>query len=165
LRREESNGKVEEMTTHADYTDSEWTTLQFGVLWTFSEVAGADNKIDEQEVAALAKELQEAGLYKEPLAREVLRSVGDDLQGVMSRYNADSRYMDLGLREVASILDKKADAEEARNFKMALVGIGVNVAKASGPRFGDKVSKEEKQRIALVVTSLGLPLEDVFETA
>jgi hypothetical protein len=83
----------------------------------------------------------------------------------MGRYGSDSRYMDLGLGDVAGILDQKADPQEAHNFKLALIGIGANVAKASGPLFGDKASKEERERIALVATCLGVPLDQVFETA
>jgi uncharacterized membrane protein YebE (DUF533 family) len=42
-------------------------------------VAASDGNIDDKEAAALAKELQDAPFYVEPLAREVLMSVVIDL--------------------------------------------------------------------------------------
>ena len=92
------------MSTQASFTSEEWRTLQFAPLWIFSLVAGADGSIDKKEIAALAKELQEAVLFKEPLARDVLLSVATNFADVMSQYQADSRNAVTGLRDVADLI-------------------------------------------------------------
>jgi hypothetical protein len=149
------------MSTQASFTSEEWCTLQFAPLWTFTAVAGADRKIDEKEIQALAKELQEAILFKEPLVRDVLLSVASDFSNVMLRYKKDSRDTIGGLREAASILDRKATPQQARNFKGAMLLIGRNVAEASGGGLlglGSKMSDEEKTAFVLVAAALGVSL-------
>jgi hypothetical protein len=149
------------MSTQASFTPEEWRTLQFAPLWTFTIVAGADRNIDEKEIQALAKELQEAVLFKEPLVRDVLYSVASDFSNVMLQYKKDSRDTIVGLREAAGILDKKATSQQARNFKGAMLLIGRNVAGASGGGLlglGSKISDEEKAALVLVAAALGVSL-------
>jgi hypothetical protein len=141
------------------YTSKEWQTLQFAPLWVFTAVAAADQKIDEKEVEALTKEIKDAPLYKEPLVREILISLAFDLVNVMEQYKRDSRDVMSGLRDVASVLDKKATPEEANHFKRALLLIGGNVAKASGGGGilrRDPMSAEEKTALVMVALSLGV---------
>ncbi len=113
-------------------TMEQWRTLQFAPFWVFTAVASADGKIDEKETAALAKELSEWGLFKEPLVREVLSSINSALADVMDHYRADSRDIMVGLKDVADVLDSKVTQEQAKNFKSALLLIGRDVAQASG---------------------------------
>jgi hypothetical protein len=42
------------------FTSEEWQSLQYSPLWVFSAVAGADGEIDELELHALVKEVEEA---------------------------------------------------------------------------------------------------------
>jgi len=64
------------------YTTSEWQTLQFAPLWVLSAMTGAistggaGQSALENQIKALAKEIGEASLFKDPLAREVLMSLG-----------------------------------------------------------------------------------------
>ncbi|MCI0437291.1 MAG: hypothetical protein L0271_27195 [Gemmatimonadetes bacterium] len=143
------------------YTPAEWETLQFGPLWVFTTVASADKNIDAKELEALAKEIQEAPLYKDPLVRELLMSVGADLSNLMTRYQADSRNVMVGLQDVAALLKRKASAENADNFKKSLLLIGGNVAKASGGGLfkRDPVSDEEKKALLMIAMWLDLKLE------
>lgn len=146
------------MTTSAAFSPEQWQTLQFASLWTFTAVAGADGSVDEKEMRALAKELQEAMLFKEPLVREVLMAVVADLGGCLQAFRADKRDILKGLTEVADLLDAKAAPDEAQGFKRAMLLIGINVAKASGGSFfglfGNKVSDKEKAALALVAMTL-----------
>jgi hypothetical protein len=139
------------------YTVDEWHTLQFAPLWVCTAVAGADGTVDKKEIGAVSKELSEWAQFKEPLAQEVLLSVGQDLENVMAQYQADSRNVLTGLKDVADLLDQKATQEQAKNFKGALLHIGRNIAQASGGGLfgmGDKISAEEKTALALAMFAL-----------
>ena len=56
----------------------EWQTLKYAPLWVFAAVASADATIDENEMAALAGEVEGGDLYREPLVREVFRDMQRD---------------------------------------------------------------------------------------
>lgn len=114
---------------------TEWRTLQFAVLWVFGAVAAADGNIDKREVEALAKELSQAHLYKEPLARDVLLSLLDDFENIFNLYQRDSRNVVQGLIEVANVLDRKVPPQVAYNFKGAMLMIGFNVSESTGKGF------------------------------
>lgn len=146
------------MTVQASYTQQEWQLLEFAPLWVFTAVAGADHKIDEKEMGVLFKELNEASLYKEPLVRDVLMSIGSNVTDLIDQFKADPRPIDRGLADVSDLLDRKSNSEEANNFKKAIVGIGAEVARASGGIFGDKMSTEEKQALVIVASSLRVEL-------
>lgn len=142
------------MASRDSYTEEEWQLLQFAPLWTFSAVAGVDKKIDEKEREAFAKELAEGHLYKEQLVREVMTSLNEALGGLLVKYGEDTRTIDVGLSDVADLLDQKADAEEANNFKKSMISVGIEVAKASGGLFGNKMSEEENSALAVVAVKL-----------
>jgi len=131
-------------------TTEEWRTLQFGPLWVFGIVAAIDSKIETKEVAALAKELAEAGLYKEPLAAEVYGSVSSDFANVMQLFTADARDPLRGLSEVANLLDQKVTPDHANGFKRALMLLGHNVAIATGGRITRRKKVGKKEGVALV---------------
>src|SRR5450759_1481160 len=138
----------------SNFTDAEWQTVLFAPLWAFSMVAGADRKIEPKEMAALLKELSEAALYKDEFAREVLATLASDHATIMPAYAADRRTVVDGLREAAQILDAKMPGGGADGLKNAILLVCISTAKAAGPMFGDKVSKEEKAAIVLVATML-----------
>lgn len=144
------------MTNRSLFTSQEWQTLQFAPLWVFGMVASADQNIDEKEFKALAKELAEAPLYKEPLVREVLMSVGTDFKGLMDAFKADSRTALSGLGDVATVLDAKATAQQSKGFKGAMMLIAKNVAEASGGGIlrRDPVAAEEKTAIVMIGMAL-----------
>jgi hypothetical protein len=142
----------------SNFTDSEWETVLFTPLWAFHTVAGVDSKVDAKEAAALAKEISEATLYRDDFTREVLMAIGSSLPTVMQAYMADRRSSVTGLQEAADVLDAKMSGGAADAFKRAVIGVCIETAKASGPRFGDKVSKEEKVAIAVVAVALRVPM-------
>ncbi len=147
------------MSDRASFTDQQWQTLQFAPLWTLTAVAGADGDVDVKELTAFVKELQEANAYKEPLVREILISLQADFQGVMEDFKADDRSILDGLQEAGRVLDENVGAQQARNFKLAMLLIGKNVAEASGGGLfgmGERVSNQEKKAIVLVAAALGV---------
>jgi hypothetical protein len=148
------------MSIKDSYTPEEWQTLQFAPLWVFGAVAGADQNIDQKEAEALAKEIADAPLYKEPLVREIMISLASDFSGVMGQYKADSRTVLAGLKDVKEVLGKQANPEQANNFKGAMLLIGRNVARASGGGIfhRDPVSNEEKTALVMIAATLEISL-------
>ncbi|HXK43657.1 MAG TPA: hypothetical protein PKV82_12610 [Anaerolineae bacterium] len=120
------------------YTTSEWQTLQFAPLWVLSAMGGAistggaGQSALENQIKALAKEIGEASLFKDPLAREVLMSLGTQFGSLWEQYGRDSRNVEQGLQDVAQILSRKASSEQSQGFKAAMLLIGNNIAKAAG---------------------------------
>jgi len=148
------------MSTQADFTLDEWRQLQYTPIWTFVAVAGVDCEIHHQEVQALARELAEAHLYREPLVREVLTAAGEDLSHLLPEAKIDGESVLDGLERAAEILDGKTAHREAEHFKKAMLLIAKKVAEASGGflGFGRKVSKEEQLAMPAVARALGLNL-------
>ncbi len=148
------------MSAQRSFATEEWQTLQFAPLWVFAQVAGADRKIDKKEMAALAKEISEAPLFKGALVREVLISVRGDFENVWRQFQADPRGVLEGLQEVRQLLDSQVSADDAKRFKGSMLLIGRNIAEASGKLFGSKVCEEEKAALALVSIALNMSLSE-----
>ncbi len=138
------------------YSMDEWRTLQFAPLWVFTAISAADKKVSKKEVTALAKEIAEAHLYKEPLVQEVLGSVGSDFENVFRQYQADSRDVMRGLGDVADLLESKAEADQAKNFKMAMLLMGRNIAEASSKGLFGKKKMGDNEKAALVLVAAAL---------
>jgi len=139
------------------FTSQEWQTLEFAPLWVFTAVAGADN-INNKETQALTKELHEAYLYKEPLVRDILKSVADNFNKLMPIFQQDKREIYTGLKEAAKILAIKVTSEQALNFKKDMLLIAQVVAKASGGSIfglGDKISKQEEEAMQNIREAFG----------
>jgi hypothetical protein len=142
----------------SNFTDAEWQTVLFTPLWAFGAVSTVDGTADEREAAVLSKELTEAMLYKDELTREVLGTLVGSLGAMGAAFLADHRPPLQGLQEAALLFDAKLPGGGADKFKLAVLGICINAAKASGPRFRDKVSKEEKAALGLVAVALRVPV-------
>ena len=145
----------------SNFTDAEWDTIMFTPLWAFGLVAAADSKIEEAEAGALAKEVAEAPLYKDDFTREVLSAIAAALPTVMPAFAKDSRSAIDGLRAAADLLDAKMPGGAANGFKLAVLNICLQAARAAGPRFGDKVSQEEKGAVFMVAATLRIPIPGV----
>lgn len=135
------------------FTNEEWMTLEYAPLWVLAAVGTADGKLDEKEVEAFTKELADAPLFKDELVREVMLADLMTMSNLMVSYKADSRNVQVGLSQVADVLDKKSP-EHADDFKKVLLGIAAKIANASGPAFGEKISQHEKVAFGLVATFL-----------
>lgn len=136
------------------FTESEWATLQFAPFWAFIQIAGSDGSIDEKETTSFNKELiTDAPIYKSALVREVFLSVAPAFSQVLDAFRADTRKVFDGLHDTATALTK-VDADQANMFKFAVMGIGKEVAAASGSFLGDKISEKEKEAWALCAVAL-----------
>jgi len=145
------------MATRSNYSLKEWQTLQFAPFWIFTGIAAIDGDIDKGEMAAFAKELADALLYKNPLVQEILLSVVSDMESIMKKYRDDSRQVTDGLRDVADLVERKLDAAAAKEFKMTLLFMAKKIAEASGGGplgTGDRVSDKEKASMVLMAQAL-----------
>jgi tellurite resistance protein len=143
------------MSLRPQFTDEEWRTLEKAPIWAFLVIAAADNKVDPKEVKAFSKELAEAGLYRDELAREVFSSCGTDFADVFQSCLLAPQEALTSLRGAGQLLDRKG-GEHAEHFKQAVLMICKNVAEASGGIFGGKISKDEKERMMLIAATLGV---------
>jgi hypothetical protein len=146
------------MSVRTQFTDAEWRTLQKTPIWAFLITASADNKVDDKEVKAFSKELAEACLYKDELAREVFSSLVTDFSEVFPSCMLAPQEALSCLRDAGQLVDTKG-GDHAERFKGAVLTICKNVAEASGGMFGGKASKEEKDAMVIVAASLGVRLD------
>jgi hypothetical protein len=140
----------------SDFSPDEWQTLRFCPFWVFHAVGIADGKVDKKELGAFLKEVQEAPLFKDALARNVLFSIAANLDAVFKAYHADPRNVMDGLGQAADLLDRRATPETVKGFKGSMLLIGHRVAEASGGLLGmgKKVSDKEKSALLLVRAAL-----------
>lgn len=134
------------------FTPAEWYTLQYTVFWIFFPIAVADGKKkpNDKEIAILLKEINEASLYKEPLSREVLESIRANFQPVFQSWVADSRAVDVGLKDMANLLDRKATPQQIYNFKRDMLVIGYNVVETAGKGFMGMGSGAHEKKLRML---------------
>ncbi len=129
------------------FSEKEWATLEISVLWIFQAVAGADKKVDVQELDALSFVQDNSDKFRNDLLKEVLSSLKYHIDNISTAYEVDTREIGVGLREMADLLEDKIPSEEALLFKKSLLAIGMYVAFASGDIFSSKMSNLESQII------------------
>lgn len=129
------------------FKKEEWETLEISVMWMFQAIAGADKKIDIQELDALSFVKDNAHKLDSELLKEILSSVKYNFDDITSIYKFDNREIKSGLREMAEILIQKISSEEALLFKKSLLVLGMYIAFASGDVLSSKMSNEESQTI------------------
>ena len=102
----------------SSYTTEEWRTLQFSYLWAFTVALGDDVPL------TLQPDIGERPVFRGcPLAREVVMSLQAEIDDVKKRFDCDPRTACQGLGDTANLLDQKATASQARDFKLAVVGL------------------------------------------
>ena len=143
------------------FTQQEWRTLQLTVMWVFQAVAGADNKIDKKEKAALQQAMNNSKRIINDLAREVIDSIKSSQENVDDVLAADQREMWHGIREASAILSKKIDPKIEIGFKKTLIAIGVHIGESSGSLFGNKFSKDEVEVVKQLGALLGVSVVDL----
>jgi hypothetical protein len=148
------------MSSRNYFTNDEWRLLELSPLWAWGLIAAADGKIDKKEVQNLIKMFRDGALMADPLVREVLASVAQNIEALIQQLAAGSaKDIPAGLRKVAALLDTKVTNAEAVNFKRALYYIAKTTAEASGGFlgiFGSKISKEEQAMLVIIAGALGV---------
>ena len=138
---------------------AEMRTLQFGPLWVLSSLAGTYNRFKSYELAAFWDTVVAVALRTPYPARDILTSMAEDRSGLLLDFELDDRPVVSGLRHIVSILDR-FESEASADFRMALLRIGVDVARNRGP-YGRTITPEHEQLLLLIAELLDLdPLPD-----
>jgi len=149
------------------FTREEWELLKLLPFQVFALVAGADQKVDEAEVAQLLKDLQEAPFYKDPLHRELFVEIlSSDISALIKEAMDFSKYLERA-NQMKAILKEKLTPDEYQRFVGSMFVNGLRVARASGGSFlgrGDKVSEEEKRALLLFAAMFDLDLESLSKS-
>jgi len=146
------------------FTQEEWQLLKLLPFQVFVLVAGADGRIDKEEVAQLQKDLRDAPFYKDLLHRELFIDIlSSDINALITEA-ADVTKLAARASQMKAILQQKLTPEEYQRFVGSMFINGVKVARASGGGvlgLGDKVSEEEKRALALFAAMFDLDTANV----
>jgi len=149
------------------FTPEEWEFLKLLPFQVFVLVAGADQKVDEAEVAQLQKDLQDAAFYKDPLHRELFVDIlTSDINALIKEAMDLSKFVERA-NQMKATLKEKLTPEEYQRFVGSMFVNGLRVARASGGGFlgrGDKVSEEEKRALFLFAATFDLDLESLSKS-
>jgi hypothetical protein len=146
------------------FTQEEWELLKLLPFHVFVMVAGADRKIDEDEVAQLNEHLRTAPFYKDPLHRELFVDIlTSDVNALVEKAIDPSKLLERA-NQIKAILRQKLTLDEYQRFVASMFIDGLKVARASGGGFlgrGDKVSEEEKLALTMFAAMFNLDPESM----
>lgn len=154
---EESNNDSTSENSMLD--DEDYKVLAYAPVAVFFIVAGADGKIDNKEARAFQKEVV-AGMVAESeiMQRSIIYTLAN-FEDIFAELQSQKVNMKEKLEQIIAILDTKTSEDEALKFKISLLTIGKSIAEASGGFlgiFGSKISKKEKQALAMLAVFLGV---------
>jgi hypothetical protein len=127
-------------------------TLQLGPLWVLSALAGTHNRFHPAEIEAFWDTVVAVALRTPQEAREILTSMAEDRRSLVHDFARDDRPVVSGLAHVVALLDRMAPTT-AEDFKLALLRIGMGVARARGP-YGRIITPENEQMLLLLAELL-----------
>ncbi|MFH1051587.1 MAG: hypothetical protein V1779_11760 [bacterium] len=146
------------------FSEEEWKTLEFSIIWMFQAVAGADKNIDTDELKALAVLKEKSEKFDCDLLKELIPSFHFDLDTIADYFTVDHRSIKTGLREIADIIDNNLSAEQAMLFKKSLLAIGMFIAYASGDVLSSKMSNDELQLLVELALFMKMSISDYRKT-
>jgi len=133
---------------------AEMRTLQFGPFWVLSAVAGTYNRFKSYELAAFWDTVVAVALRTPFPARDILTSLASDRSGLLLDFELDDRPIVSGLRQIMEILERM-EPDTSSDFRLALLRIGVDIARARGP-YGRTITEEQEQLLLLIAALLEL---------
>ena len=131
---------------------AETRTLQFGPFWVLSAVAGTYNRFKSYELAAFWDTVVAVALRTPRPARDILTSMAEDRSALLLDFELDDRPVVSGLRQILEIL-ARIEPETSSDFRLALLRIGVDVARNRGP-YGRTITAEQEQLLLLLAELL-----------
>jgi pSer/pThr/pTyr-binding forkhead associated (FHA) protein len=144
--------------TAAALVAEEWQTLHFAPLWTLRAVIDAYGRAAASALDALALELHSAPCYTNLLMREVLMALALDTPGIATAFDPDERSTAEGLGDTADIIDDRLPADQARDFKLGLLYIGYQAARAAQGSAGGGLNDAGRTALSAVAGLLRLEL-------
>ena len=145
------------------FSQTEWQTLQFTVLWLIRSVARADGRIDSHEYKAMETLQKLAQNFKNDLAREVMVSLASHLTTINNKFTLTFEDMKGKIDEIVDILEKKFNPRMALDFKKNILAIALFVANASGysPDTNSRIGTEEADMISEIIHKLKMSQDDL----
>lgn len=140
------------ITSPADhYLDADWRTILMTPIWVFEAVASADKTTDEKERAALIATLEAppTGTF----SAFVFSAVRKRLDELLAALTIETRTPLAGIADAELLLAGYPKAEEADEFRRALLVLANNVGNASGGGLfgiGSKLTEVEAAVIAKI---------------
>jgi hypothetical protein len=131
---------------------AEMRTLQFGPLWVLSALAGTYNRFKTYELAAFWDTVVAVALRTPYPARDILTSLTEDRPGLLIDFELDDRPIVSGLRQILEILGR-IEPETSSHFRLALLRIGIDIARNRGP-YGRTITPEQEQLLLLLAELL-----------
>ncbi len=145
------------------FSGSRWKTLLYSPMWVFSAVAESDGNVDSDEQRAFLGLIESSSRIEDFLLREVCGAVLRQADELWREYLQDTRSLTQALDEVNSILEAELPQQEALAFKLGLLDVGREVAKASGGGFigkKDRISAKEASALANVASHLKVDMDN-----
>lgn len=135
----------------ARFADNEWAVIRSLPIQVFGFVAGADGKIDRDEINDLIDQIAEADRLPSPLHRAIMRSISreKDFWSVLQHAESYAEAMEKS-REIKRILRNALSPDEYDAFMRSLFWSGLEIAQASGGGpFGlmSPVSRSEQSKL------------------
>jgi hypothetical protein len=127
-------------------------TLQFGPFWILSAVAGTYNRFKSYELEAFWDTVVAVAVRTSRPARDILTSMAEDRPGLLLDFELDDRPVVSGLRHIVDILNR-LEPEASSAFRLALLRIGVGIARNRGP-YGRTITPEHEQLLELIAELL-----------
>lgn len=133
------------------FSDKEWALVRTLPLQVFGYIAGADGKIDRDEINDLIDQIAEADSLPSPLHRAIMRSLSAE-RDFWALLQQASHYADSmeRSRSIKMILKNALTAHEYNGFMQSLFWSALEIAQASGGGpFGisSPVSRAEKDHL------------------
>ncbi len=146
---EEPPANAEEM--RARFADNEWAVIRMLPIQVFGFIAGADGKIDRDEINDLIDQIAAADRLPSPLHRAIMRSISQekDFWSVLQHAESYADAMEKS-REIKRILKNALTPDEYDAFMRSLFWSALEIAQASGGGpFGlmSPVSKSEQSNL------------------
>ena len=129
------------------FSEQEWLDLEKSIIWMFLAIAGADKRIDDNEISALTEIKKHNDKIQNQLAREILSGTDFSVSIISSFLSKDQIEIRKSLRELADLLENKIDHNSALLFKKTLLAMGTFIANASGDALLPNISNEELQTL------------------
>ncbi len=134
-------------------TGEDWATLAKAPCLVFILVAAADGKVDAKEISIFGKILQSYDSLPSPVLAKIFGIAQKNLEGFIQEIVATGEPPQQQLMSLAQLLKSgKIPKEDAIVVAQGLLELGKAIASASGGflGFGPKISKEEKQALAML---------------
>jgi hypothetical protein len=113
-----------------------------------SAIVGTYNRFKTYELEAFWDTVVAVAVRTPRPARDILTSMAEDRPGLLLDFELDDRPVVSGLRHIVDILNRIEPAT-SNDFRLALLRIGVGVARSRGP-YGRTITPEHEQLLELI---------------